>query len=551
MTVTHRTACSCCLTLLILSCVVPSEAAPPAEPVTLVVIDRRPPPVGRLTALDPDASPVTSFEIADIKRNGMPAICDVPKNPPYSVSDLWWYFTCATRTEEGLEARAAAAAAFAEASKLAAAQSSTRAPSRSGDRIIVAVVHSATLLEATAFDTTDPATPGEPPKQNQKPAQRTTVLVQGATYAVTVTEERRASRLEGDLKTFVRLAAMLAPSKFLRTDVLTPIEAIARSCTFAQEPLTWVTSFSYALRLARATVSIEQSGLSGSAVSTLGREPMAPLRREIMPECGGTLHKPSDEVPEEEMLTHIIAEWRKRVAAQTEIREIDKACENMPNESGDPFVILACSLRQEGDDDARVAAAEGLGSLGDRRAIRPLAAVDRPSKVRAAALLALGELEPQGNARAGDTASSAAPPASRASVALQTGPAEHLFLSADVSAGDYKPRDDGDLVPADPAVFYVGVNYLFGDLVRSKQRSPWQGFFLKGMVKGSERPIDSWGIGLGFRDGYGKRFGIDLNLLSPWLAYVGTVAEGGGSRDWRVQYGFSVNLDAALGWLQK
>ena len=84
-----------------------------------------------------------------------------------------------------------------------------------------------------------------------------------------------------------------------------------------------------------------------------------------------------------------------------------------------------------------------------------------------------------------------------------TGPAEHWFLSADLivlklskvkfvsSQGAIEPRET-------PKVFYLGVNWMIGDILKERQNL-LKNFFVKGMLKFSKKPFDSYGFGIGYR----------------------------------------------------
>ena len=65
-----------------------------------------------------------------------------------------------------------------------------------------------------------------------------------------------------------------------------------------------------------------------------------------------------------------------------------------------------------------------------------------------------------------------------------------------------------------PPVFYVSLNFLFGDQA-STERRWFENIELKWLLQGSDSPFDSIGFGVGLRGHYAKRFGFDFDLLSP------------------------------------
>src|SRR5207253_1995503 len=95
-----------------------------------------------------------------------------------------------------------------------------------------------------------------------------------------------------------------------------------------------------------------------------------------------------------------------------------------------------------------------------------------------------------------------------------TGPTEHLYIAADVPV--YKTKDvkydsTGHTVGTkeDPSTFYAGVSFLLGDVL-SDHRKLHENIVLKGLVKISKHPLDSYGLGIGYRLPALKRFGFEL-----------------------------------------
>lgn len=85
----------------------------------------------------------------------------------------------------------------------------------------------------------------------------------------------------------------------------------------------------------------------------------------------------------------------------------------------------------------------------------------------------------------------------------KTGPVEHWFMSVDMPV-DHANRlkydqASGKLVEKEvPSSFYIGLNYMLGDVL-SENLDWYKQFHGKLMIKASEKPMDSFGFGLGYR----------------------------------------------------
>jgi hypothetical protein len=139
-----------------------------------------------------------------------------------------------------------------------------------------------------------------------------------------------------------------------------------------------------------------------------------------------------------------------------------------------------------------------------------------------------------------------------------TGPAEHWFLSADLivlklskvkfvgSQGTIEPRET-------PKVFYLGINWMIGDILKERQNL-LKNFFVKGMLKFSKKPFDSYGFGIGYRFPKVKVLGIDISSFSvfgSWLWTKEQVEDKTKELTKRqIQFGISFNLDKAMGWVK-
>jgi hypothetical protein len=145
------------------------------------------------------------------------------------------------------------------------------------------------------------------------------------------------------------------------------------------------------------------------------------------------------------------------------------------------------------------------------------------------------------------------------SIELTTGPKEHWYLSADVpltrtTVLDFDP-ESGAFETEQPSTFYLGVNFLVGDVL-SERRRWFEDLGVKALVKASRRPLDSYGVALTWRGSLFRPLGLDFNLIAPYVGWVSErqdePEENGSARqgheaDWLM--GISFNLDVVLGWL--
>jgi len=171
-----------------------------------------------------------------------------------------------------------------------------------------------------------------------------------------------------------------------------------------------------------------------------------------------------------------------------------------------------------------------------------------PPAARAAAMTEAAALAP---------ASAGAAP--KATATIITGPAEHWFLSADLPIRHFKElklNDKSGLIePAKtPTTFFIGLDYALGDILGESQS--WRrDFVLKGMVKLSKQPLQTFGIALGYRGNALSSLGLSFDAVSPFAGYFWSrpeVPEGSSAAEKKLQgtfqFGFSFNLDTALGW---
>jgi hypothetical protein len=158
-----------------------------------------------------------------------------------------------------------------------------------------------------------------------------------------------------------------------------------------------------------------------------------------------------------------------------------------------------------------------------------------------------------------ESVTDAMPTEHKAEVTLTTGPVEHWFLSADMPVRrtnqlQFDPATNTLKAAETPAQFYIGVDYLIGDLLHDPNNSSLlKNLVLKGMFKASKNPVESFGVAIGLRGSYV----VNLDTVSPFVGYVFTRADpdvppdvaNSGKISRTLQVGASFNLDQALAWL--
>lgn len=148
---------------------------------------------------------------------------------------------------------------------------------------------------------------------------------------------------------------------------------------------------------------------------------------------------------------------------------------------------------------------------------------------------------------------------------LITGPKEHLSLGVDLPVTKSKTlkydETSQSLRPQDSNPrLYLSANYLFGDVLEQPEHlKGLERLEIKVMLLASRRPLDSIGVGLGYKLGGIKLLGmIDLTGVSIFGGYfvtrVDSVADGapqlneGRKRSW--QGGVSYDLGTGLPWVK-
>jgi hypothetical protein len=152
-----------------------------------------------------------------------------------------------------------------------------------------------------------------------------------------------------------------------------------------------------------------------------------------------------------------------------------------------------------------------------------------------------------------------------AATTLITGPKEHLALGVDLPVTKAKSlkydSTSQTLRPQDTnPQLYISANYLFGDVLEKPENlKPLERFELKALVLASRRPLDSYGVGLGYRVGGIKLLGVlDLKGVTVFGGYFVTSADQvtngtpelnqGKKRGWRA--GVSYDLGTGLDWVK-
>lgn len=195
--------------------------------------------------------------------------------------------------------------------------------------------------------------------------------------------------------------------------------------------------------------------------------------------------------------------------------------------------------------------AKTIGGVGFARVVSPKIEVLRQCRIltnlRATldATATADALKPEESQTAGS---------SKVTVTITTGPIEHGFLSADLAVNSIKQLklESGQLVPKDnPSTFYVGFDYMMGDVLAETSTFP-DGLTFKALVEASKDPTNSFGLALGMRFKNVKLPGISLDTFSPFAGYFwtrnDTLTGHKYKGDWRA--GISLNLDKALNWVK-
>ena len=389
------------------------------------------------------------------------------------------------------------------------------------------------------------------------------LYVEGHPLSFTIDETERRTQLAAGLSTLAEIAlAVRGDDEAARLKARDDEPSTGQPPTgqYREERVVWLSTQRYQLRNERSTISLSYKFRPSARRLVSGLGPLGPysarqleewnieqqlyeLTTRLMTDADGKRARPCGQLPAARR--ELLSDWETAIE-QGERRSVLR----IAAEPANTLVALCVALR-ETDATARIAAVEALGRSGTALARRVLTQlVDTTAGDVRAAAVAAGSGSAQGG---GQAAQADGVEAETASVSLVSGRAEHWYLSADVMMTDevrWAREEDGGLGIGDaPPVFYVGANYLLGDLLANR-RPRWGNIFLKVFVKGSKRPQDSVGVGVGWR---GLTIPlVDLELLSPFVARTWTRGDGetgNTERHWR--FGVSLNLDRALKWLEQ
>jgi hypothetical protein len=143
-------------------------------------------------------------------------------------------------------------------------------------------------------------------------------------------------------------------------------------------------------------------------------------------------------------------------------------------------------------------------------------------------------------------------------IEVVTGPTEHWFLSTDLPVGKLSEvkfvQKTGTIEPREtPKNIYLGLNRMLGDILKEKQNI-LKNFFIKGMLKISKKPLDGYGMGIGYRFPKVRPLGIDISSFSVFGAVMWTKEENADKTETltkrQVLFGIGYNLDKASGWMK-
>ena len=472
---------------------------------------------------DPDATQIVSFR-ARTASNGPAVVCatipDPPDNgtTPYAINQLAHLVDCANKPETTIGRRAAAATHIKRVAGTFVKRGTPRLISDKGEVVTVIVIDQAQALFIEA---------AEP------------YLVRGRKPKLTFEEKARESQFQSDLKSLIQVVAGI-----VGLEAGDPAFKIADTKV---KNVDWPYLFNQKLRLKRATVTVAAE--SGKSQSILQAPPKWTA----------------------EAAAQHVEEWdavqvQKRQAQESKL-ECDNGVPKAPTKATQ-FSILVCRAQAEpvrAVPDVRIAAVDALGELGDARAAPVLTTVIASAmqanneRLAAASIAALAKLNAPAPAPAAPAA--AADETVKPRAELLTGPVEHWFLSADVPLNSVEAltydKDTNQVTLGDePSTFYIGVNFLLGD-VKETNRPFLGNLVIRGMVKASTHPLDSVGVGIGLRGQYFTKWGLNLDALTPFIAWTMTKedAEVDGVVTKRVghnsefRFGVSLNLDQAIKWV--
>ncbi|OIP99084.1 MAG: hypothetical protein AUK35_08925 [Zetaproteobacteria bacterium CG2_30_46_52] len=132
---------------------------------------------------------------------------------------------------------------------------------------------------------------------------------------------------------------------------------------------------------------------------------------------------------------------------------------------------------------------------------------------------------------------------------LVVGPAEYLFLSADMPISNvkqlkYDAKTNTVIEKEKPALFYVSLNGKFGDIYTNYKAFDYRNLSMKLLFNASGQPSASIGIGLGYHFKYAEVFVARVTTANDESAYGSNV-----SRSLSNIWGVSFDIGKAASWL--
>jgi len=150
------------------------------------------------------------------------------------------------------------------------------------------------------------------------------------------------------------------------------------------------------------------------------------------------------------------------------------------------------------------------------------------------------------------------------SVTIVTGPEEHWYMAIDLPVTSSKTlkydSSSKELVPqGNNHQLYLSINYLVGDVMSSKWKSWYDPFSAKLLVAAQSKPLDSVGVGVGYRLPKIDAWDLSLNSFEIFVGRFWTkqdkISDGqpqlnmSTRQSWLV--GVSYNFDDGLKWVRK
>jgi hypothetical protein len=149
------------------------------------------------------------------------------------------------------------------------------------------------------------------------------------------------------------------------------------------------------------------------------------------------------------------------------------------------------------------------------------------------------------------------------SVVVVTGPPEHLYLGLDLPVNNrktlkYDSTSNSLLPQSSSPELYLSFNLLAGDILAQASDVHWyEDFSGKLLIRAASRPLDSVGVGVGYRLGKLSALGYSLDALSVFVARVWTkqdaltngrlTVNGATATSWR--FGITYDVGTAAKWV--